>query len=43
MEPKIIRVMEHYEAYDDNGNFICSGDKRNETEMEAEKILAERR
>ena len=34
----------HYEAYEKaNGAFICSGDTRNETEKDAEEILAERR
>ena len=36
-------VMDHYEAYDDNGNFICSGDTLNEAVSEAEKCLVERR
>ena len=40
---KVISVMDHYEAYDQNGNFICSGDKRSETERDAEMCLAERR
>ena len=39
----VICIHGHYEAYDNNGNFLCSGDKRNETEDEAEKVLAERR
>ena len=39
---KVISVMDHYEAYDPNGKFICSGDTRSEAETEAEEILAER-
>lgn len=42
MSYKVIAVMEHYEAYDHNGNFLCSGDKRSEVEEDAEEILAER-
>ena len=40
---KIIHVMDHYEVYDLNGNFICSGDTLNEAVREAELCLAERR
>ena len=40
---KIIHVMDHYEVYDLNDNFICSGDTLNEAVREAEKYLAERR
>ena len=40
---KIIHVMDHYEVYDLNGNFICSGDTLNEAVMEAELCLAEGR
>ena len=43
MDYKVISVMDHYEAYDHNGNFICSGDTRNEATREAEEYLAERR
>ena len=42
MSYEIIHVMDHYEAYDDNGNFLCSGDRRSETETEAEEVLARR-
>lgn len=27
---RIIHINGHYEAYDDNGNFVCSGDTWNE-------------
>ena len=40
---KIVHVMDHYEVYDHNGNFICSGDTLNEAVREAELCLAERR
>ena len=40
---KIIHVMDHYEVYDLNGNFICSGDTLNEAVIEAERHFAERR
>lgn len=39
---KIIHVMDHYEAYDDNGNFLCSGDRRSEVETEVEEVLERR-
>lgn len=39
MEPIIRNVNGHYEAYDQNGKFICSGDTKNEAKEEAEKIL----
>ena len=43
MDYKIIRVMEHYHAYDKDGNFICSGDTPKEVAEEVEKYFAERR
>jgi hypothetical protein len=43
MEPIIHNVNGHYEAYDRNGNFLCSGDTKNETKEEAERCLSERR
>lgn len=43
MDYKIIHVMDHYQAYDNNGNFICSGDTRNEAETEAEKYMKEKK
>jgi hypothetical protein len=39
MEPIILNVNGHYEAYDRNGKFICSGDTKSEAKKEAEKIL----
>ena len=38
MEYKIISVRGHYEAYDYNGNFICSGDTPMEVAKEIENI-----
>ena len=38
MDYKIICVRGHYEAYDHNGNFICSGDTLNEVVMEIQSI-----
>jgi hypothetical protein len=43
MDYDVCHVIDHYVAYDTNGNFLCSGDTRNEAAKEAEKILAERR
>ena len=34
----IIPIMEHYEAYDRNGKFICSGDTRTEVENELMEV-----
>lgn len=42
MDYMVISEMDHYVAYDINGNFICSGDTRNEASKEAEKCLTER-
>lgn len=36
MEYKIISIHGHYEAYDQNGNFICSGDTPMEVAKEIE-------
>lgn len=33
-EYNIIPAREHYEAYDSNGKFICSGDTKAEVERE---------
>lgn len=42
MEIKIVNVNGHYEAFHKaNGNFICSGDTKSETQREAEICLAE--
>lgn len=38
MDYKIVRIHGHYEAYDHNGNFICSGDNFREITKEIEKI-----
>ena len=38
MAYQIIHVMDHYEVYI-QGEFVCSGDRRKETEDEAEEIL----
>ena len=38
MNYKIICVRGHYEAYDHNGNFICSGDTPTEIAQEIEKL-----
>lgn len=43
MDYKVVNVMDHYEVYDANGNFICSGDTLNEAAREAERYLIERR
>ena len=43
MSFEIISVRGHYEAYDEDGNFICSGDKESETRQDAEEILTEGR
>ena len=43
MDYEVINVNGHYQAYDLNGNFICSGDTKSETKKDAEEILAERR
>lgn len=40
---KIISIRGHYEAYDANGNFICSGDTWKEVAEEVENYLVERR
>lgn len=40
-DPIIIPVRGHYEAYDSNGNFICSGDTRSEVERELKEMNAE--
>ena len=37
MNYKIICTQGHYEAYDNQGNFICSGDSYMEVAMELEK------
>lgn len=42
MDCIVVSVMDHYVAYDTNGNFICSGDTKNQTIKDAEEILAER-
>lgn len=38
MDYKIISIRGHYEAYDHNGNFICSGDTPREVAKEIEKM-----
>lgn len=43
MDYEVVHVMDHYEAHDTNGNFLCSGDTDTEAAREAEKVLAERR
>lgn len=37
MDYHIINVRGHYEAYDNKGNFICSGDTVKEVAKELEK------
>ena len=37
MNPDIRPINGHYEAYDRNGKFICSGDSRSEVERELEE------
>ena len=37
MEYHIIGVRGHYEAYDNNGNFVCSGDTYTEVVKEMNK------
>lgn len=38
MDYKIIQVNGHYEAYDNKGNCICSGDSLREITKEIEKM-----
>lgn len=38
MNYTIINVRGHYEAYDNNGNFICSGDTPMEVAREIERM-----
>lgn len=37
---RIMRVKEHYEVYDDNGNFVSSGDTWNECYNDLLEMLA---
>ena len=37
MNYNIICIRGHYEAYDDNGNFICSGDTEREVKEEIQQ------
>lgn len=37
MDYKIVRIHGHYEAYDNKGKFICSGDTPTEVAREIEK------
>lgn len=37
MNYKIICTHGHYEVYDDNGNFICSGDTEREVKEEIQQ------
>jgi hypothetical protein len=40
MNPDIRHVNGHYEAYDRNGKFICSGDSKTEVENELKEMHA---